>query len=321
MKVTEMERVTAVLESQLSLNELRVLCFDLGIPFETLQGDTKKAKISSLVALFNEPPRTLNQLVESCSKLHPELDWSGEPVRTKLADLRFLSQRMKYCFNKNEFRDLCLELGIDYEDLAGPDNAKNRELLVFLTKKRRVDELRQLCSRLRPNYDWYSEDTFKEPYPLENLAAFKQELYDSFDEEKIRQFCQKLDVDYKRLPFWEQGGGARELVLYLARRNRLEELVSLCHEQRPGIPWHDLLSPQDGPATAVGMPKSVDLERTRQKLAQLNENSLRTLCLHLGIHYEDVTGNDKRYEIIEFMRRRDRLADLVEAVENLPDDV
>ena len=320
-KDTAVKRVIALIEKQLSLDELRDLSFLLEVDFELLEGDTKRAKVSSLVALFSKPPRTLDQFVESCSQLFPDIDWSDQPSPAE-PDIRSLLQRINYCFNANEFRTLCLELGIDSENLPGSGLGKVRELLVFLSRKRRLDELVAICSRLRPNIDWYVEGKFSEPYQLKNLAALQQLLYDNIDEETIRQFCQKLDVDYKRLPMWEHGGTARELVLYLARRKRLEELVSLCYEQLPDLPWNDVLFNQNIlPDARAQDKKLVDPIKLKQELSQLSENSLRTLCLLLSLNYDDLPGKNQSDELFSLIQRHQRMLDLADALENLPDDV
>jgi hypothetical protein len=62
-------------------------------------------------------------------------------------------------FNDNEVRDLCFDLGIDYESLPGEGKAaKARELVAYCQRRNRLAELEAACLRLRP-------DVFNAPVP------------------------------------------------------------------------------------------------------------------------------------------------------------
>ncbi len=55
-------------------------------------------------------------------------------------------------FNDNELRDLCFELGVDYESLPGEGKAaKARELVAYCQRRTRLAELEAACRRLRPD--------------------------------------------------------------------------------------------------------------------------------------------------------------------------
>ncbi len=55
-------------------------------------------------------------------------------------------------FNDNELRDLCFDLGIEYENLGGDNkSAKARELVAYSQRHGRLAELETTCLRLRPN--------------------------------------------------------------------------------------------------------------------------------------------------------------------------
>jgi hypothetical protein len=59
------------------------------------------------------------------------------------------------CFNDAEFRTLCADLGIDYEDLAGgakPNIAA--ELVGYLQRRGRIQDLITICSKQRPHVNW-----------------------------------------------------------------------------------------------------------------------------------------------------------------------
>jgi len=54
-----------------SLGELRMLCFDLDIDYENLEGDSKSAKIISLI-LFCQRRHRLPELLNEVQKLRPD---------------------------------------------------------------------------------------------------------------------------------------------------------------------------------------------------------------------------------------------------------
>lgn len=58
-------------------------------------------------------------------------------------------------FNENELRTLCLYLKVDYEDLAGEGKTdKARELVAFLNRHDRLNDLFSEGSNLRPDIGW-----------------------------------------------------------------------------------------------------------------------------------------------------------------------
>jgi len=66
-----------------------------------------------------------------------------------------LRQNLIDHFSDGELRDLCFDLGVDYENLPGQTKAdKARELLSDLDHRGRIPELIQHCSMLRSNVAW-----------------------------------------------------------------------------------------------------------------------------------------------------------------------
>jgi hypothetical protein len=69
-----------------------------------------------------------------------------------------LLQNVKSDYNEQELRELCFELGIDYDDLPGPARKdKCRELIGLLKRQKRHPEFIQLCRNKRPNTLWQKE--------------------------------------------------------------------------------------------------------------------------------------------------------------------
>jgi len=55
-------------------DEIRSLCFDLGIEYENLVGETREAKARELVT-YCERTSQVSQLVNRCRELRPSVDW------------------------------------------------------------------------------------------------------------------------------------------------------------------------------------------------------------------------------------------------------
>ncbi len=67
-------------------------------------------------------------------------------------DLPQLRDLITRYFNDSELRDLCFDLGIDYENLGGDNKAaKARELVGYGQRHGRLAELEAACRSLRPN--------------------------------------------------------------------------------------------------------------------------------------------------------------------------
>jgi CheY-like chemotaxis protein len=61
-----------------SLDDIRTLCFDLGVDFDTLSGEEKIAKTRGLVIFLNSSGR-IADLVAICAVWRPNVDWSYSP--------------------------------------------------------------------------------------------------------------------------------------------------------------------------------------------------------------------------------------------------
>jgi hypothetical protein len=58
-------------------------------------------------------------------------------------------------FNDDELRELCFDMGIDYENLAGVGKAsKARELITYAERHGSFEELVKTARQLRPNIAW-----------------------------------------------------------------------------------------------------------------------------------------------------------------------
>ena len=67
-------------------------------------------------------------------------------------DLPGLRNILVTYFSDSDLRDVCFDLGIDYENLGGDEKAGNaRELVAYCRRHNRLAELENICRRLRPH--------------------------------------------------------------------------------------------------------------------------------------------------------------------------
>lgn len=66
-----------------------------------------------------------------------------------------LRQNLVEHFSDSELRDVCFDLSVEYDALAGETKSdKARELISYLDRRDRLEALMALCARLRPAIAW-----------------------------------------------------------------------------------------------------------------------------------------------------------------------
>jgi non-canonical purine NTP pyrophosphatase (RdgB/HAM1 family) len=70
-----------------------------------------------------------------------------------------------------------------------------------------------------------------------NIVQLQQSILKGFDESELRDLCFMLQVDYEDIPGSTRRDKARETIMHLSRRGRLQELVELCSSLRPKLVW------------------------------------------------------------------------------------
>jgi len=115
--------------------ELRTLCFDLGVDYDSLRGEGKKAKARELVALM-ERTGGIDELLQKCAAMRPKLDWSaGQPAPAQPAAQESSALKMAR-------RSLAIleEQAAAYTALTIPAHLK----IELEEKRRQVQELEKL---------------------------------------------------------------------------------------------------------------------------------------------------------------------------------
>ncbi len=74
--------------------------------------------------------------------------------------LPLLRDQIKTYFNKSELRNLCYDLGIDYQTISGDTiDDQSRELVEYCRRHGLVINLIKRCQQLRPHVEWQNKDT------------------------------------------------------------------------------------------------------------------------------------------------------------------
>lgn len=126
-------------------------------------------------------------------------------------------------------------------------------------------------------------------------AEFLRKLITSFSDSELREICLELEVDYEILPGMSKADKARELILYLERRECLSELSEICQRLRPNVTW---LSSKDL-AEVGGGKEQIDNEGIKTNeikhhipdelaLETLLEANLLDICLICYDHFETI---------------------------------
>jgi hypothetical protein len=240
-----------------------------------------------------------------------------------------LSHLLIYCFSLDELRDLCFELAVDYERLAGTSkDEKITSMIVTLKNQDRLEELIHAGTRLRPKAPWnIPTATPYEPYAGETLIELRRMLVQHFSGSELFDLSASVGVDWL-LPPMPAGSVARELLEYFVRRERVDELLAACAQRKPGVPWTSVFEANEGerPVEEASTQRvdvdashlvrgQIDLDILRQMLVTFfNEGELRALCRDLDVDYDHLPGGqNKAGEIVSYFDRRRRIPELVEA--------
>ncbi len=183
-----------------------------------------------------------------------------------------------------KFEDYCAEVKIPYAKITGDDpvtSTLDKMLYQFrkslednsaemdfrtafegfdhrLMDHRLVNEVVDKGGGINTMYDLAGNLT--DPTSLKTLfdeAIIPGKLLDKvdkhFDNEELRTLCFELGVDYENLPAQGNINMIRELILHLARCDRIPDLIKLVKKRRPQIPWDHLYD--TGMGTRISSPE------------------------------------------------------------------
>jgi hypothetical protein len=104
-----------------------------------------------------------------------------DPTDGRSVDLPRLRDQVRALFSDSELRDLCLDLGIDYENLPGASKAdKARELVLYMERQSRVADLVRRVVELRPhiglNVQRLAEQAMAAPDQQQGLRSLMEQF-------------------------------------------------------------------------------------------------------------------------------------------------
>jgi len=126
--------------------------------------------VQSLIQLrqiqaLEEQSRQIRTLVNS----HVIQTPSGNVESERVSLIRLRQGVAKY-FDESELRDLCFNLGVDYENLEGSERDKSRELVAYFERRMEISKLLQEVKRLRPQAPWEGALPITEPSLVQDVS-------------------------------------------------------------------------------------------------------------------------------------------------------
>lgn len=211
-------------------------------------------------------------------------------------------------FSSAELEQLALELRLEYSQLPGETKATKAGALVrLLEQQNRLGELSEAFTRARP-------EVVKSLAAAPEVAVDRQALLNSLTAYFSAEELRALFYDLGAPPDMPLEGPptvlAANLIRYAEERRRTPDLLTMLSHQRPNVDWLARPEPVAAP--------TIDPVALRKVLDEhFNSNDLQSLAFDLGIDYENLRGTvtaSKWIELINYMQRRNRLPELVEAV-------
>lgn len=107
-------------------------------------------------------------------------------------------------------------------------------------------------------------------------STLRQLLAQYFDEDELHSLAFDLSIDYESLKGANKAGKARELVEYLDRHSRLDELAEIGPKLRPDVPWnHAFGETEEDGATSQTIPSKQPHKSTQAHPADRETVDLR----------------------------------------------
>lgn len=97
----------------------------------------------------------LTELYRTVHELENQQRWNRHYGDDVIQYLKRIRDCIVAHFDDSEFRTLCFDIGINYDDLEGETiSDKTRELVLMMNRNGRCDELVEYCKSKRPKVDF-----------------------------------------------------------------------------------------------------------------------------------------------------------------------
>lgn len=228
------------------LEEIKTLCFDMGVDYDDFPGDTKSSKARSLIT-YCERRSLLDELQKSCQASRPSFSWEtifkpyseSQNRSEKLTNLRNVISKH---FSTNDLKDLCFKLNIDPELLpASTKESQIRELVLLTYRNDSLSSLLNYCQQERPQIDWSNYHSISDLWNSQSSDVQSEirsltvtltidEDFENFSEER-KQSLQKilaslLDLDESEVQIVGLAPGSVKITLEMPD-DAAQELLTL----------------------------------------------------------------------------------------------
>lgn len=310
----------SLLAREYNLDELSKLAYELDVDPDNIGGATLEERSRELVGYLTRRER-LGELLAALARSRPALDLSlyapAEAVAQTASAPPAWGELMASAFNLEELALLSFDLGVDVDELEGETVAEKADALrARMQRHGRLGELLWQVSGQRPTLDL---TPYGQPRPPGEAPAAvdPNQLYrlleQSFNLEELKDLCFVLDVDFDNIPGSSRRVKARELVTYMRRRQRYEDLLLAMAEQRPHLdldPYFRAVAGEEARAQST-----TDLHQLLVESFNLEE--LAILAFDVGLDGDELPGTtltEKASALLEQLRREGRLDALVDLI-------
>lgn len=111
-----------------------------------------------------------------------------------------------------------------------------------------------------------------------DIALLRRKIVNAFNWEELSTLCFDLGVEFEELEGKSKGAKARELIKYMQRHNRLDDLFAACQSNRPSVDWNACIpqksrSPSPSQSPALTQVKGIGATFARR----LQANGIQTI--------------------------------------------
>jgi hypothetical protein len=107
--------------------------------------------MAGLCAGLEGRPSKIVRILETLSKSKVVV---GNPTETELQRLKRLRKTMGEAFGIEDLKNICADVGIEYEDFPSGKTSFIRELVAHLKRTKKIDPFIESCQEERPTHVW-----------------------------------------------------------------------------------------------------------------------------------------------------------------------
>ena len=125
---------------------------DLKISFDMLDAERPYKRL--VAGILGIPPIEVDDYLET-QPVKTAKSSPPEMTTFKPEEMIVLLNKLDRSYGLEEMRELCLALGLDYDNLGGKGKRGNAyELILLMNRLGRMDALLNYCEKTRPNVQW-----------------------------------------------------------------------------------------------------------------------------------------------------------------------